>query len=232
MATVQKKILIVDDEKALVGLVALHMRTAGYNVLIAHDGWAAIDACRRHKPDLVILDLMLPKLNGWEVCRRIREDDSIRDTAVLMLSARGEIDDKLRGFDAGADDYVTKPFSPRELVARVKRILERSDSGKEKETRFAADGLEIDLVDFRVKARDREVPLTEKERAVLKVLLDHRGKLLSHERILHEAWGGNALIESGNVDVHISHLREKIEKDPQNPRFIKTVKGEGYRFDA
>jgi DNA-binding response OmpR family regulator len=126
MTSPQKKILIVDDEKALVSLVALHMRTAGYEVLTANDGWSAIDVCKRNKPDLVILDLMLPKLNGWEVCRRLREDDMTKDIRVVMLSARSEDDDKLRGFDVGADDYVTKPFSPRELVARVNRILARS----------------------------------------------------------------------------------------------------------
>jgi two-component system alkaline phosphatase synthesis response regulator PhoP len=126
MSVVHQKILVVDDEKALISLVALHMRTAGYEVLMAHDGWSAIDICKRDKPDLVILDLMLPKLNGWEVCRRLRQDQETKDVAVVMLSARGEVEDKLRGFDVGADDYVTKPFSPRELVARVKRILART----------------------------------------------------------------------------------------------------------
>jgi DNA-binding response OmpR family regulator len=126
MTSAQKKILVVDDEKALVSLVALHMRTAGHDVLIAHDGWAAIDMCKRDKPDLIILDLMLPKLNGWEVCRRLRGDDATKDVMVVMLSARSDDVDKLRGFSAGADDYVTKPFSPRELVARVNRILARS----------------------------------------------------------------------------------------------------------
>jgi two-component system, OmpR family, alkaline phosphatase synthesis response regulator PhoP len=128
MALDKKKILIVDDEKALVSLVALHMQTSGYEVFIANDGWSAIDICKHDKPDLIILDLMLPKLSGWEVCRRIREDNGLKDIAILMLSARSETDDKVRAFDVGADDYVTKPFSPRELVARVKRILKRSES--------------------------------------------------------------------------------------------------------
>lgn len=126
MAPAKKKVLIVDDEKALVSLVALHMQLAGYEVLFANDGWSAIDTCKRDKPDLVVLDLMLPKLNGWEVCRRLRGDEETKGIAVVMLSARGELEDKLRGFNAGADDYVTKPFSPKELVARVKRILERN----------------------------------------------------------------------------------------------------------
>ena len=130
MTLTKKKILVVDDEKALVSLVTLHMQMAGYEVFFANDGWSALDICKRDKPDLVILDLMLPKLNGWEVCRRIKEDDSIKDIAVLMLSARSEVDDKVRGFNVGADDYVTKPFSPKELVARVKRILDRNLSSK------------------------------------------------------------------------------------------------------
>jgi DNA-binding response OmpR family regulator len=131
MTQAKKKILIVDDEKALVSLVALHMQMTGYEVLFANDGWSAIDICKRDKPDLVILDLMLPKLNGWEVCRRLRSDEEIKTISVIMLSARGELEDKLRGFGAGADDYVTKPFSPKELVARVKRILDRSVNPKE-----------------------------------------------------------------------------------------------------
>ena len=128
MAPDKKKILIVDDEKELVSLVALHMQLAGYEVLFANDGWTAIDICKWDKPDLIILDLMLPKLNGWEVCRRLREDEELKEMPVVMLSARGELDDKLRGFNVGADDYITKPFSPKELVARVKRILDRMDS--------------------------------------------------------------------------------------------------------
>ncbi len=125
MTSNPKKILIVDDEKDLVSLVALHMQMAGFRVQFAYDGFAALDICRRERPDAVILDLMLPKLNGWEVCRRLRQDPQMKDTAVLMLSARDETEDKVMGFDAGADDYVTKPFSPRELVARVRRILGR-----------------------------------------------------------------------------------------------------------
>ena len=230
MGSDKKKILIVDDEKDLVSLVTLHMQTAGYEVFFANDGWTALDMCKRHHPDLIILDLMLPKLNGWDVCRRIREDDSIKDIAVLMLSARDEIDDKLKGFDAGADDYVTKPFSPRELVARVKRVLARTTHQGEEKNQFTTGDLQIDLDSFGVKVKDKEVLLTEKERAVLKVLLKNRGKLLSHERILHEAWGDNAMIEYGNIDVHVRHLREKIEKDPEDPQFIKTIKGEGYKF--
>lgn len=226
-----KKILVVDDEKELTSLVSLHMKMAGYEVLTAANGEKALAAAQEEKPDLIILDLMLPKIDGWEVCRRLRQDPEIKNVPVIMLTARAEIEDKLKGFEAGADDYVTKPFSPRELVSRVKRVLARAESVLQKPKRYIKGKLEIDLEDFKVKVEGKEVELTEKEKGVLKALVSRPGELLTHEQILDMVWGENNIVEYGNIDVHIRHLREKIEKDPENPQLIKTIKGEGYKFE-
>jgi len=227
----KKKILVVDDEKDLTALVSLHMKMAGFEVLTANNGEKALDLSREEKPDLIILDLMLPKIDGWEVCKRLRQDPGISNIPVIMLTARAETEDKLKGFEAGADDYVTKPFSPRELVARVKRVLARAETKATMPKRYIKDKVEIDIEDFKVKVEEKEVMLTEKEKAILKALVSRPGELLTHEQILDMVWGENNIVEYGNIDVHIRHLREKIEKDPENPQIIKTIKGEGYKFD-
>ncbi len=227
----KKKILVVDDEKALTALVSLHMKMAGFEVLTANNGEKALELAGEEKPDLIILDLMLPKIDGWEVCKRLRQDPGISNIPVIMLTARAETEDKLKGFEAGADDYVTKPFSPRELVARVKRVLARAEAEPTMPKRYIKDKVEIDLEDFKVKVEGKEVMLTEKEKAILKALVSRPGELLTHEQILDMVWGENNIVEYGNIDVHIRHLREKIEKDPENPQIIKTIKGEGYKFD-
>lgn len=224
----KKKILIVDDEKQLVSLVSLHMKMSGYEVLSAGDGEEALAISKEEKPDLIILDLMLPKMDGWEVCKRLRTESKIGGIPVIMLTARSEAGDKLKGFECGADDYVTKPFSPRELVARVKRVLARAEKGPLILKRYSVGDVDIDLEDFTVKVKDKEIHLTEKERAILKVLVSRPGELLTREQLLDAAWSDKDNIEYGNIDVHIRHLREKIEKDPENPKIIKTVKGVGY----
>jgi DNA-binding response OmpR family regulator len=227
----KKKILIVDDEKDLVSLVSLHMKMAGYDVLSAADGEKALEIIQEVKPNLIILDLMLPEIDGWEVCRRLREESDMQKIPVIMLTARTQADDKLRGFVVGADDYVTKPFSPRELVARVKRVLARAETEPVRHRVYIKEKIEINLEDFRVKVEGREIKLTEKEEALLKVFLGHRGELLTHEQILDMVWGEETIVEYGNIDVHVRHLREKLEEDPENPQIIKTIKGEGYKLE-
>ena len=227
----KKKILVVDDEKELTSLVSMHMKMAGYEVLIASTGEKALDISREEKPDLIILDLMLPKIDGWEVCKQLRQDVATQDIPVIMLTARTQTEDKLKGFEAGADDYVTKPFSPRELVARVKRVLARAETAPTLPKRYTKGKVEINLEDFKVKVAGKEVVLTEKESAILKALVMRKGELLTHEQILDEVWGED-IVEYGNIDVHIRHLREKIEKDPNNQQLIKTIKGEGYKFES
>ena len=224
----KKKILIVDDEKQLVSLVKLHLEMAGYEVVSAGDGEKALSISREEKPDLIILDLMLPKLDGWEVCKRLRMELGSGSTPVIMLTARTETEDKLKGFECGADDYVTKPFSPRELVARVKRVLARAENGSSMPKKYSFGDVDIELSDFTVRVKGVEISLTEKEHAILKALVTRPGELLSREELLDIAWGDDSNVEFGNIDVHIRHLREKIEKDPDDPRIIRTVKGMGY----
>lgn len=224
----QKKILVVEDEKELTALVSLHMKMAGFEVLTADNGEKALYLSREEKPDLIILDLILPKIDGWQVCEHLRQDAVTKDIPVIMLTARTQIEDKLKGFEAGADDYVTKPFSPRELVARVKRVLARAEPSLPK--RIIKGKTEISLDDFKVRVAGKEVVLTKKESAILKVLVARRGELLTHEEILDSVWGED-IVEYGNIDVHIRHLREKIEDDPDNPQIIKTIKGEGYKLE-
>ncbi|OGF24512.1 hypothetical protein A3H66_01135 [Candidatus Falkowbacteria bacterium RIFCSPLOWO2_02_FULL_45_21] len=226
----KQKILVVDDEKDLSALVSLHMKMAGFEVLTANNGEKALDLSREEKPDLIILDLMLPKIDGWQVCEQLRQNAATKDIPVIMLTARTQIEDKLKGFEAGADDYVTKPFSPRELVARVKRVLARAEAEPSLPKRLIKGKTEINLDDFKVRVSGKEVGLTEKESAILKALVARKGELLTHEQILDSVWGED-IVEYGNIDVHIRHLREKMEADPDNPEIIKTIKGEGYRLE-
>lgn len=210
----KKKILIVDDEKELIRLVSFHMTIVGYEALSAKDGLEALQICKQNKPDLIILDIMLPRIDGWEVCRRLKQDPQTRNIPIIMLSALAEVNDKLKGFNLGTDDYVTKPFSPRELVVRVKRVLARTETGPP--------------VSPAIK---QGMALTEKEKSILSLLVNNAGRVLSHSKILDAVWGQDNVVEYGNIDVHIRHLREKLEKDPENPQFIKTIKGEGYKFE-
>jgi len=227
----KKKILVVDDEKELVKLIAFHMTIAGYDVLSAKNGIEALEICETEKPALIILDIMLPRIDGWEVCRRLKQNPHTSNIPIIILSALSEVNDKLRGFDLGTDDYVTKPFSPRELVVRVKRVLARSENKNSVPKTIRIGSLEIDGGNLAVKRNNQEMTLTEKERGVLKLFINNPGIVLSHSEILDAVWGQDNIVEYGNIDVHIRHLREKIEKDPENPQLIKTVKGEGYKFE-
>jgi len=227
----KKKILVVDDEKELVKLITFNLSIAGYNVLSAKNGIEALEISEQENPDLIILDIMLPRIDGWEVCRRLRQNPHTTNIPIIMLSALSEVNDKLRGFDLGIDDYVTKPFSPRELVVRVKRVLARSENRVLTPKTIKIGPLEIDGVDFVVKRKNEEIVLTEREKSILRLLVNNPGVVISHNKILDEVWGQDNIVEYGNIDVHIRHLREKIEQDPDDPQLIKTVKGEGYKFE-
>lgn len=227
----KKKILVVDDEKELIKLLAFHMSIAGYDVLSAKDGLEALEICKDKKPDLIILDIMLPRIDGWEVCRRIKNDPETGSIPIIILSALSEVNDKLKGFDLGGDDYVTKPFSPRELVVRVKRVLARLEAKSSCAANFNIGQLQIDGEHFVIKRHGQEIPMTERERAILRFFVHNPRRILSHSEILDAVWGEDNIVELGNIDVHVRHLREKIENDPQYPRLIRTVKGEGYIFE-
>lgn len=224
-------VLIVDDEVNLVELVQGYLQREGFTVLTAFDGPAALELARTAQPDLIILDVMLPGLDGIEVCRRLRQ---FSDAYVLMLTARAEEIDKIVGLSVGADDYVTKPFSPRELVARVKAMLRRPRNalraGPEEPVPLRAGELVIDRARYEVTLRGRPVSLTSREFTLLATLAEHPGRVFTRAQLLERVWGSE-YYDDHVVEVHIANLRRKLEDDPARPRYLHTVRGVGYRFE-
>lgn len=225
-------ILIVDDEKDIVDLVAYNVERQGYKVFKAYDGEGALRVARSEKPDLILLDLMLPGIQGLEVCRRIRRNPDTAGIPIIMLTARGEEFDKVIGLDAGADDYITKPFSVKELVARVKAVLRRADArpASEKAEIFEFKGLRIDLKSYEVTADGKNVSLSRTEFNLLRFLSRNPGRVYSREQILDQVWGDESFVEPRTVDVHVRRLRAQIEPDEGSPIYIVTVRGVGYKF--
>ena len=223
------KVLVVDDEKDITALVAYHLEREGFRVLQAHDGLQALELVKRERPHLLVLDLMLPHLSGLDVCRRLRKDPDTARLPILMLTAKAEETDKVLGLELGGDDYLTKPFGPRELVARVKALIRRSEETQEEEV-FKVGSLEIDLGRYTVSILKRAVELTTKEFDLLKALVLAKGRALTREFLLDRVWGYERAseIESRTVDVHVRRLREKL--GPEATRIV-TVKNVGYRFD-
>ncbi|HEX2452284.1 MAG TPA: response regulator transcription factor [Vicinamibacterales bacterium] len=224
-----QRILIVDDEPSILAAMAPLLRARGYEVITATTGHAAIDAVDRHAPQLVVLDLGLPDLAGVDVCRQIREG---RTTPILILSARGAEADKVAALDAGADDYVTKPFSTEELLARVRAALRRSEPGAVTTGQISRGNLTIDIDRHRVIRGDEEVRLTPKEFELLLFLMQHSGRVLTHRTILRAIWGANAVDQPEHLRVLVASLRKKLEPDPTTPRYIFTEPWVGYRFTA
>jgi two-component system alkaline phosphatase synthesis response regulator PhoP len=223
------KVLIVDDEEAIVKLVSFNLEKEGFETLAAYDGREALDIIRREPLELVVLDVMLPEMDGLSLCRQLRLDGI--QVPILMLTAKdGEID-KVLGLEIGADDYLTKPFSPRELVARVRALLRRTKEAKdEPEELLKLGSLEIFPLRYEVRRDGRELDLTSREFELLLLLCQNKGIVMSREQILEKVWGYDFYGDARVVDVHIRHLREKIEIDPSNPRYIKTVRGVGYKL--
>lgn len=230
-----KKILVVDDEQSIVTLLEFNLKKAGYEVLKAMDGNQAIQLAMEGKPDLMILDIMLPGLDGIEVCKKLRMEKM--DLPILMLTAKDDEFDKILGLELGADDYMTKPFSPREVVARVKAILRRV--GSRQEVQQQADDAIIEIGKLKIYPERYEVyfngdslELTPKEFELLHYLANHSGRVLTREQLLNAVWNYDFVGDSRIVDVHISHLRDKIEEDTRQPRYIKTVRGLGYKLEG
>jgi DNA-binding response OmpR family regulator len=242
-ASVSEKVLVVEDEPILLETLEYNLKRQGYLVLMARDGLAALDMARREKPDLLILDVMLPHLDGFEVCRILRQEMSV---PILMLTARTDEVDKVVGLEVGADDYMTKPFSMRELIARVKAILRRgrlmreeiSAKGEESVAQFAGatvmtfGDLVMDQGRREVTRNGQPLSLKPKEYELLVFLARHRGMVLSRDLILERVWGWDYNGGTRTVDVHIRWLREKIEPNPEEPVRILTVRGVGYRFEG
>ena len=227
-----KHILVVDDEADLIELVAYNLKKEGFSVDSARDGETAFGLLKKNKYDLVILDLMLPRLQGMELCRIIRNNPELSSLPVIMLTARsGEID-KILGLEMGADDYLTKPFSPRELVARIKAILRRLEKKPDKTKRLSVGDLEIDTESYKASLNGKPIDLSATEFKLLLFLAERSGKVFSRENLLDAVWRNEAFVEPRTVDVHIRRLRMQIEKDPANPKYIKTMRGIGYFFDG
>lgn len=223
-------ILVVDDEEPILELLRFNLEKEGYGVCLAKDGQEALDLVEKEQPDLVVLDLMLPGMDGLEVCRRIRLIPKYLQIPIIMLTAKGEVIDKVLGLELGADDYMTKPFSPRELVARIKARLRRINLPEDNDSQLIRGELRIDIKGFRVYARGTETELTPKEFELLRVLAAHPGRVYSRDDLLERIWGYEYDGDTRTVDVHVRHLRLKIEKDPSNPEYIETLRGIGYRF--
>jgi two-component system phosphate regulon response regulator PhoB len=223
------RILIVEDEAALVTLLRYNLEREGFRISEAADGEEALLRAKEEKPDLVILDWMLPLLSGIEVCRRLRRAPESRTVPIIMLTARGEEADKVRGLDCGADDYLTKPFSPAELVARIRALLRRAAPDLAAETLGFA-GLTMDLAAHRVKRGGREIHLGPTEFRLLQHLLRHPGRVFSREQLLDAVWGRDVYVEARTVDVHIRRLRKAINA-PGEPDLIRTVRSAGYALD-
>ncbi|MFD8208646.1 response regulator transcription factor [Streptomyces sp. NPDC059695] len=232
------RVLVVDDDPTVSEVVAGYLERAGFTVHRAEDGPAALEAAARHRPDLVVLDLMLPGMDGLEVCRRLRASrlrasgSGTRTLPVVMLTARGEEEDRILGLEVGADDYVTKPFSPRELVLRVMSVLRRvSSTVPETEPELAAAGLSVDPAARRATKDGAELALTLREFDLLVYFLRHAGQVCDRERLMRGVWGWD-FGDLSTVTVHVRRLRAKIEGDPADPQLIRTVWGAGYRFEG
>lgn len=226
--------MVVDDEKSIVELIKFNLEREGFQVLTAFDGNEALAKAREKKPELIILDVMLPGIDGIEICRSLSRDLSTRQIPIIMLSARTEELDKVLGLEMGADDYITKPFSPRELIARVKARIRRSHSMQDelrlKNQKLVIRDVVIDCDRFEVTVKGEKLELTPKEFELLRFLAEKPGKVLSRELLLEKIWGYDFVGDSRTVDVHIRHIRQKLEKAPGAPNFIETVRGVGYRF--
>lgn len=224
-----RRILVIEDEPAIADSIAHVLTREGFEVRTADDGEAGLHLAEQFAPEVVILDLMLPKLSGLDVCRALRRRSAV---SIIMLTAKTEEVDRVVGLEMGADDYVTKPFSMRELVARVRAALRRQEMQVSAVSRpnFSDEHLTIDLDRPQVLVRGQEVTLTPRELRLLKTLLAHRGRVRTREQLLEEAWGSDEYIDPRTVDVHIRWLRKKLEPDPERPRYLETVRGIGYRF--
>jgi phosphate regulon transcriptional regulator PhoB len=233
MASAAQKILIVEDEPDIRKLVHYNLAQERYKVLEAEDGERALKIVDRDRPNLVILDLMLPGLSGLEVCKTLREKPETAKLPILMLTAKAGEADRVLGLEIGADDYLAKPFSPRELIARVRAILRRANGAARDEQlpSYNRGALKIDFATYEVFARGKPIKLTLKEFELLKYLVQNPNRVLSRDQLLDHVWGDDTFVTPRTVDVHIRRLRKAVEKDDSNPQWILTLRGVGYKFD-
>ena len=228
--TVQKKVLIVEDESDLVKLLKYNLEKESFKVSYATDGALALAEARRDPPDVVILDLMLPGLDGLEVCRQLRRNDQFSRTPILILSARSEEADRVVGLELGADDYVTKPFSTREVIARIRALLRRNEPATPQRSKISRGDIVIDPTEHSVMVGGRSVELSALEFKLLHYMAVHPGMVFSRDQLLDGVWGNDRSVTPRSVDVYVRRIREKIEPKPQQPAYVQTVHGVGYRF--
>lgn len=223
------RILLIEDEVPIADSVAYALEQEGFEVQCAYDGLAGLSAFRSFYPDLIILDLMLPKLNGLDLCRTVRRESNV---PIIILTAKTEEIDRILGLELGADDYICKPFSIKELIARVRAVLRRTEAAREREdaVKFRVGGIELDAARRRVIVNGKQVHLPLKQFELLRVLMANKNRVVTREELLKKVWGTDSVSDSGTLDVHIRWLREKIEPDPSRPRYIKTLRGIGYRM--
>jgi two-component system phosphate regulon response regulator PhoB len=221
------RILVVDDEPDLVELVRFNLKESGYQVESARSGRDALEQLRRKPPDLLVLDLMLPDVPGTEICRQVRADSRLQALPVLMLTAKSEEVDRIVGFELGADDYLTKPFSPRELTLRVRALLRRSSGPEDLQKVLSLGSIQLDVDQYRCRVEGAEVSLTAKEFRLLETLMRRPGRVMTRERLLDEVWGSDITVTARTIDTHLKRLREKLGSAGS---LIETVRGIGYRF--
>lgn len=226
----QPTIVVVEDDQDLCELLEYNLRNSGYDIVKLHRLDGAHEAVQNHRPDLIILDVMLPDGDGFEFCRALRADTATARIPVLFLTARSEEIDRVQGLEIGGDDYITKPFSPRELLARIKAHLRRGSGGPTKKP-LADGGLEIDYEGRRAQLHGQDLDLTATEFALLGFLAANPGKAYTREQLITRIWDRQAHVAPRNIDVHVKRLREQLEDEPKHPRWIQTVRGFGYRFE-
>lgn len=227
-----KKVLITEDDQTLLSVLKYNLNKEGYNVITASDGVQALEVARQDKPDLIVLDIMLPKMNGFELCRILRQEMTM---PILILTAKDDEVDKIVGLDLGADDYMTKPFSMRELLARVRAMLRRAEmqvSQPDKGSLFKAGNIEVDIAHHRVTLGGSQLNLTPKEFDLLAFLVNNKGLVFSREQLLEKVWGYDYSGDTRTVDVHMRWLREKIEVNPEKPVRLITIRGVGYKIEG
>jgi two-component system phosphate regulon response regulator PhoB len=227
---VRPKVVLIEDERDIVELVRYNFRKEGFEVESFSRGEEGLQYLRRHPADLVLLDIMLPDRDGFEICRRLRAEERLKSLPVIFLTAKGEEIDRVLGLEIGADDYVVKPFSPRELVARAKAVLRRQTRPAERAEVVETRDLRLDARTQEVTVRGRSVELSTLEFKLLHFLASHPRRIFSREQLLDEVWGRDRFVTPRTVDVHMRRLREKIEEHPEKPQYLQTVRGAGYRF--
>jgi len=227
---VRPRIVIIEDEKDIVELLRYNFRKEGFEVESFTRGGDGLEYLRRHAASLVVLDILLPDLDGLEICRRLRGEERLKSVPVIFLTAKGEEIDRVLGLEIGADDYVVKPFSPRELVARVKAVLRRQERVVEPAEVIEVGDLRLDARTLEVTARAQPVELSTLEFKLLYFLAAHPRRVFNRDQLLDEVWGRDRFVTPRTVDVHIRRLREKIEAEPSRPQYLQTVRGSGYRF--